>query len=889
MSIDANPSIKEIATTFGDTPPYSMSELYGLNFSSGNAVVSGIIRLSEFRNKTVESAGFDESEKIMASDGASGDFFGCAVSISGDGSTALVGANGVDVASYGEGAAYIYEKVNGTWTQRAKLMASDGAPNDYFGGAVSISSDGSTALVGAYSVDDGTSTDEGAAYIYEKVNGTWTERAKLTASDGVQNDYFGGAVSISGDGSTVLVGANGVDDGTSYYEGAAYIYEKPGGGWTTTSTYTAKLTTSEGAYGDLFGSSVSISSDGSTALVGAYSVDDGTSMHEGAAYIYEKPGGGWMTTSTYTAKLTASDGAQEDYFGQSVSISGDGSTALVGAHGVDDGTSTSVGAAYIYEKPGGGWTTTSTYTAKLTASDGAQGDQFGRFLTISGDGSTALVGAYLVDDGTSTNEGAVYIYEKPGGGWTTTSTYKDKLTASDGAQGDQFGRFLTISGDGSTALVGAYLARDDTSTSVGAAYIYEKSYFVDYAENKIVGSDLGAYYYFGYSVSISNDGSTALVGSSGYDGGDPTNAANRGSAYIFEIVNGTWTQVARLTASDWQSSDQFGYSVSISSDGSTALVGAKNDDSQAGSAYIFEKGSAWSNMTEIAKLTASDRVNNDQFGYSVSISNDGSSAIVGAPFENSRIGSAYIFEKGSGWSSMTETAKLTPSTTTTQDYFGRSVLISGDGSTVIVGATGYDHTSGGTTIYNQGAAYIFEKGSGWTTTSTSAAQLLASDGVSDAAFGQSVSISSDGSTALVGAYQDDVGSNNYQGSAYIFEKGGSWSDMTEIAKLTASDGAANSRLGQSVSISNDGSKALVGATLGNGAVYTYNKNSTWSNMTETDKIVASDGGSGDIFGFSVSMSGDGSKYIVGAYWQSIISGGTTYYSHGSAYIYELRV
>jgi len=152
-----------------------------------------------------------------------------------------------------------------------------------------------------------------------------------------------------------------------------------------------------------------------------------------------------------------------------------------------------------------------------------------------------------------------------------------------------------------------------------------------------------------------------------------------------------------------------------------------------------------------------------------------------------------------------------------------------------------------------------------------------------------VSISSDGSTALVGAYQDDVGSNNYQGSAYIFEKGGSWSDMTEIAKLTASDGAANSRLGQSVSISNDGSKALVGATLGNGAVYTYNKNSTWSNMTETDKIVASDGGSGDIFGFSVSMSGDGSKYIVGAYWQSIISGGTTYYSHGSAYIYELRV
>ena len=649
-------------------------------------------------------------------------------------------------------------------------------------------------------------------------------------------------------------------------------------------TERAKLTTSEGVEDDFFGYAVSISSDGSTVLVGAYQDDDGTSLNEGAAYIYEKPEGGWTTTSTYTAKLTASDGVQADYFGYVVSISGDGSTALVGAHGVDDGTSVDEGAAYIYEKVNGTW----TERAKLTASDGVQGDQFGRAVSISSDGSTALVGAYAVDDGTSTDEGAAYIYEKPGGGWTTTSTYTTKLTASDGVQGDQFGRAVSISSDGSTALVGAYAVDDGTSSGEGAAYIYESNYFVDYVENKIVGSDLGTYYFFGYSVSISNDGSTALVGSSGYDGGDPTNAANRGSAYIFEIVNGTWTQVARLTASDWQSSDQFGYSVSISSDGSTALVGAKNDDSQAGSAYIFEKGSAWSNMTEIAKLTASDRVNTDQFGYSVSISNDGSSAIVGAPFENSRIGSAYIFEKGSGWSSMTEIAKLTPSTTTTQDYFGRSVLISGDGSTVIVGATGYDHTSGGTTIYNQGAAYIFEKGGGWTTTSASAAQLLASDGVSDAAFGQSVSISSDGSTALVGAYQDDVGSNNYQGSAYIFEKGGSWSDMTEIAKLTASDGGVNSRLGNSVSISNDGSKALVGATLGSGTVYTYKKGSTWSNMTETDKIVASDGGSGDLFGFSVSMSGDGSKYIVGAYWQDIISGGTTYYSHGSAYIYDLR-
>ena len=459
MSIDANPSIKEIATTFGDTPPYSMSELYGLNFSSGNAVVSGTISLSGFSNKTVESMLVES--KVLASDGAQNDYFGRSVSISGDGSTAIAGAS----EHNSRGAAYIFEKVNGTWTQRAKLTASDGATSDYFGHSVSISSDGSTAIMGAY-LEDPVNTNQGSAYIFEKPGAGWsdmTETAKINASSGAANDYFGWSVSISSDGSTVLVGAYLEDPANVTDQGSAFIFENVGGTW----TQRAKLTASDGAASDHFGRSVSISSDGSTALVGAYRDD----TYTGSAYIYEKPGSGWTTTSTHAAKLTASDGATSDYFGWSVSISSDGSTVLVGAYLEDPANVTDQGSAYIYEKPGSGWTTTSTHAAKLTASDGASYDNFGRSVSISGDGSTAIAGA----SEHNSSRGAAYIFEKVNGTWTQQT----KLTSSDGVlTSDYFGYSVSISSDGSTALVGAY--RDDVGFyDQGSAYIYESSYFVN--------------------------------------------------------------------------------------------------------------------------------------------------------------------------------------------------------------------------------------------------------------------------------------------------------------------------------------------------------------------------------------------------------------------------
>jgi len=406
---------------------------------------------------------------------------------------------------------------------------------------------------------------------------------------------------------------------------------------------------------------------------------------------------------------------------------------------------------------------------------------------------------------------------------------------------------------------------------------------------KLTASDKDGSDSFGYSVSISGDGSTAIVGAWQED---PSGLNTAGSAYIFELVNGQWTELAKLTASDKESNDAFGLSVSISGDGATAIVGAYAEDpsgvSAAGSAYIFEKGSGWTSGTEVAKLTALNKDINDNFGWSVSISSDGLTAIVGAYLEDpsgvSDAGSAYIFEKGSGWVSGNEVAKLTASDKESSDYFGFSVSISGDGLTAIVGAY-LENPSG---VSDAGSAYIFEKGSGWTS-GTEVAKLTASDKESNDRFGYSVSISGDGSTAIVGAVFEDPSGSSAAGSAYIFEKGSGWTSGTEVAKLTASDKSSSDLFGQSVSISGDGSTAIVGAYLNNadafsdaGSAYIFEKGSGWVSGNEVAKLTASDKAATDYFGHSVSISSDGSTAIVGAYLEDPSGFGNA----GSAYIFD---
>jgi hypothetical protein len=368
--------------------------------------------------------------KITTSDGAANDYFGASVAISGD--YAVVGALG----NGGTGSAYIFKRNGTAWTEQAKITASDGATYDQFGYSVAISGD--YAVVGARQDDD-----TGSAYIFKRDGTAWTEQAKITASDGAAYDYFGYTVAISGD--YAVVGACQDDDAGSY-SGSAYIFKRNGTAWTEQ----AKITASDGAEDDFFGESVAISGD--YAVVGAF-WDDDAGWGSGSAYIFKRDGTAW----TEQAKITASDGAIADYFGYSVAISGD--YAVVGAY-QDGDTGPYSGSAYIFKRDGTAW----TEQAKITASDGAAGDYFGWSVAISGD--CAVVGANCDDDAGS-DSGSAYIYDIPIGIFSCDS---------DGDPRDQFapGETVYVTGTNLPASTGYKLWIQDEAVSVGDTLVADE-------------------------------------------------------------------------------------------------------------------------------------------------------------------------------------------------------------------------------------------------------------------------------------------------------------------------------------------------------------------------------------------------------------------------------
>jgi len=373
--------------------------------------------------------GAEELAALGASDGAAGDFLGIAVAISGD--TAVVGASRDAVSATDSGSAYIYTRSGDVWTQRAKLTASDGAFNDIFGSSVAIS--GGTVVIGAERDD----SNAGSAYVFTGSGTTWTQQAKLLAADRAASDSFGYSVSVSGD--TALVSAHGESEG----KGAAYVFVRSGATW----TQQAKLTADDGVAGDLFGYSAAVSGD--TAVVGAYA-DADNGAYAGSAFVFVRAG----TTWTQQAKLLADDGAPYDVLGCSIAISGD--TVVVGARD-DDDKGLSSGTAFVFTRSGISW----TQQAKLVAADGAGSDKFGNSVAVSGD--TVVIGAPW-DDNAAYDTGSAYTFTRSGTSWTQ----RVKLTSQDGAESDFFGWSVAISGD--TALIGAYA--DDNANGINAGSVY---------------------------------------------------------------------------------------------------------------------------------------------------------------------------------------------------------------------------------------------------------------------------------------------------------------------------------------------------------------------------------------------------------------------------------
>jgi flagellar hook-basal body protein len=213
-----------------------------------------------------------------------------------------------------------------------KIIASDRADNNNFGESVSISADGNTAIIGAPYEDTSPNSNNGAAYIFTRSGSTWSQQAKLLASDAASNEVFGTSVSLSASGNTALIGVNQEDTSPYTNNGAAYVFTRSGTTW----TQQAKLLASEPTTSDFFGISGLLSLDGNTAIIGAFQEDTFPNTDNGAAYVFTRSG----TTWTEQQKLLASDAASTDRFGWSVSISGDG---IVSAMNPADGTITVLG------------------------------------------------------------------------------------------------------------------------------------------------------------------------------------------------------------------------------------------------------------------------------------------------------------------------------------------------------------------------------------------------------------------------------------------------------------------------------------------------------------------------------------------------------------------
>ncbi len=354
---------------------------------------------------------------------------------------------------------------------------------------------------------------------------------------------------------------------------------------------------------------------------------------------------------------------------------------------------------------------------------------------------------------------------------------------------------------------------------------------------------------FGGAYSIPVVGISADVGLIG----NYVGIGNQGAAFVYRSLDtaaGTVTQQAKLTASDAADNDQFGWSTSIS--GGIGLVGANGDNSARGAAYVFRNlDTAIGTVTQNAKLTASNGAVDDEFGSAVSIA--GNIGLVAAEWKTSGRGYVYLFRNlDSVTGSATQNAILSASDGVSGDHFGKS--LSQSGTTGLVGAYFEGDSSRG---WGVGAAYLFRNLHTATGTVTQNAKLIATDSVNYDHFGMSVSLS--GNTALVGAPGTD---STRKGAAYVFRNLDTASGtVTQAAKLTASDGANGDWFGRSVSLS--GNVGLVGADGDDdkgsnaGAVYLFREIGTASgSATEDVKIVASGGVANQRFGASVSLDGD---------------------------------
>jgi trimeric autotransporter adhesin len=475
---------------------------------------------------------------LKASNPGAMDHFGCGgvqqghtgrgVALSGDGTTLVVGApheasgakgvngNQRDNSVFEAGAVYVYTRRAGAWAQQAYLKASNPQMSAGFGHYVALSDDGNTLAVSAYWESsaakgiNGNQQDEsipqaGAVYVFTRQGTTWSQQAYVKASNTGEagtadsfgeGDQFGFSLALSGDGTTLAVGALTEDGGTpglngnqadnsAASAGAVYVFTRAGRVW----SQQAYVKSANIDAGDLFGYAVALSRDGSVLAVGAFDEDgsarqvngpiDNRAGGSGAAYVFTRAG----TTWSQQAYLKASNIETQDAFGVDVALSDDGTTLLVGSLDEDCAVTTvnapgcdndwrddlSMGAAYVFVRAGGTW----SQQAFLKASNTGPNDTFSERLALSGDGNVAVIGA-SVEDGSATgingrnddaaiDAGAVYLFTRTGTTWRQDAYIKGRNTEAF----DQFGGSVSLDRSGRVLVVGA--PGEDSGTAANPA------------------------------------------------------------------------------------------------------------------------------------------------------------------------------------------------------------------------------------------------------------------------------------------------------------------------------------------------------------------------------------------------------------------------------------
>ena len=419
-----------------------------------------------------------QQTKILPNDPGGGDRFGAsaAVAVSDDGAYAIVGAPRDDLGSTDQGSAYIFARDgSGNWAQQAKITGSN-LSSDFpnFGSSVAIDQDGNYVAVGAQVDDPNGQANAGAAYVFTRSGTTWSQQAKLVASDPQPDDFFGFSIGINGAGDRVIVGARYEDAGGNPDQGSAYIFSRSSTSW----AQEAKITG-----GDLgsssfpnFGFSVSMNGPGDRAVVGAPlddptdpTADNGNGTQDGSAYVFERMSSGDWSEET---KLLSAGYEPGDNFGHAVSINNAGDRLIVGAPFEDPNGNPDQGSAYTFARTGG-W----EQTAKITGDDldGASSSfpNFGSSVAMSGPGERALVGAPFDDptdpdanNGNGSQDGSAYVFTRMSiGDWAQET----KVLANDYAPGDNFGTSVALSVD--AGVVGAPFDDGNAGADQGGAYV----------------------------------------------------------------------------------------------------------------------------------------------------------------------------------------------------------------------------------------------------------------------------------------------------------------------------------------------------------------------------------------------------------------------------------